>query len=48
VPRRVSPCGRGLSGLTLYRLEDGRIREYWRAYDRHDLYDRQLDGWRPG
>ena len=34
-------------GLTLYRLEDGRIREYWRAYDRHDLYDRQLGGWRP-
>jgi ketosteroid isomerase-like protein len=35
-------------GLTLYRLQDGRIREYWRAYDRHDLYDRQLGGWRPG
>jgi len=34
-------------GLTLYRLESGRIREYWRAYDRHDLYDRQLGGWRP-
>lgn len=34
-------------GLTLYRLEDGLIREYWRAYDRHDLYDRQLGGWRP-
>jgi len=34
-------------GLTLYRLEDGRIREYWRAYDRLDLYDRQLGGWRP-
>jgi len=35
-------------GLTLYRLEAGRIREYWRAYDRLDLYDRQLGGWRPG
>jgi len=35
-------------GLTLYRLEAGKIREYWRAYDRHDLYDRQLGGWRPG
>jgi len=35
-------------GLTLYRLERGRIREYWRAYDRLDLYDRQLGGWRPG
>jgi predicted ester cyclase len=35
-------------GLTLYRLEGGRIREYWRAYDRFDLYDRQLGGWRPG
>jgi predicted ester cyclase len=35
-------------GLTLYRLEGGRIREYWRAYDRLDLYDRQLGGWRPG
>jgi ketosteroid isomerase-like protein len=34
-------------GLTEYRLEGGRIREYWRAYDRHDLYDRQLGGWRP-
>ncbi len=34
-------------GLTEYRLEDGRIREYWRAYDRLDLYDRQLGGWRP-
>jgi predicted ester cyclase len=35
-------------GLTMYRLEGGRIREYWRAYDRLDLYDRQLGGWRPG
>ncbi len=35
-------------GLTLYRLEHGRILEYWRAYDRLDLYDRQLGGWRPG
>jgi ketosteroid isomerase-like protein len=34
-------------GLTEYRLEGGRIREYWRAYDRLDLYDRQLGGWRP-
>jgi len=34
-------------GLTLYRLEHGKICEYWRAYDRHDLYDRQLGGWRP-
>jgi predicted ester cyclase len=35
-------------GITIYRLEAGRIREYWRAYDRLDLYDRQLGGWRPG
>ncbi len=34
-------------GLTLYKLQDGKIREYWRAYDRHDLYDKQLAGWRP-
>ena len=34
-------------GLTEYRLEDGLIREYWRSYDRLDLYDRQLGGWRP-
>ena len=34
-------------GLTEYRLESGKIREYWRAYDRLDLYERQLDGWRP-
>lgn len=34
-------------GLTLYRLEGGLVREYWRAYDRLDLYDRQLGGWRP-
>jgi ketosteroid isomerase-like protein len=34
-------------GITSYRLENGLIREYWRAYDRHDLYDRQLGGWRP-
>ena len=25
----------------------GLIREYWRAYDRHDLYEKQLGGWRP-
>jgi len=43
------PTGRPVRffGLTLYRLEHGRIREYWRAYDRHDLYDLQLGGWRP-
>ena len=35
-------------GLSIYRLEGGRIAEYWRAYDRLDLYDRQLGGWRPG
>ena len=23
------------------------MREYWRAYDRHDLYETQLGGWRP-
>jgi hypothetical protein len=23
------------------------MHEYWRAYDRHDLYERQLGGWRP-
>jgi ketosteroid isomerase-like protein len=34
-------------GITIYRLDGGRIREYWRAYDRLDLYDRQLGGWRP-
>ena len=44
------PTGRPVRffGLALYRLEGGRIREYWRAYDRHDLYERQLGGWRPG
>ena len=31
-------------GITVYRLEGGLIREYWRAYDRLDLYDRQLGG----
>ena len=43
------PTGRRVRffGITLYRLEDGRVREYWRAYDRHDLYDRQLGRWRP-
>ena len=43
------PTGRPCSfcGLTLYRLQDGLIREYWRCYDRHDFYDVQLDGWRP-
>jgi hypothetical protein len=34
--------------MTLYRFDDGLIREYWRCYDRHDLYNRQLVGWRPG
>lgn len=44
-----TPTGRRVRffGITIYRLEDGRVREYWRAYDRHDLYDRQLGGWRP-
>jgi len=43
------PTGRPVRffGLTQYRLEEGKIREYWRAYDRLDLYDRQLAGWRP-
>jgi predicted ester cyclase len=43
------PTGRRVRffGITEYRIEGGRIREYWRAYDRHDLYDRQLAGWRP-
>jgi len=35
-------------GLSVYRLEQGKIAEYWRAYDRLDLYEIQLDGWRPG
>lgn len=49
VAARHRPTGRPVRffGLTLYRIEDGLIREYWRAYDRHDLYDRQLGGWRP-
>jgi predicted SnoaL-like aldol condensation-catalyzing enzyme len=34
-------------GLSEYRIESGLIREYWRAYDRLDLYDTQLGGWRP-
>jgi predicted ester cyclase len=44
------PTGRRVRffGMTLYRLECGLIREYWRSYDRHDLYDVQLGGWRPG
>ncbi len=43
------PTGRPVRffGITEYRIEDGLIREYWRAYDRHDLYERQLGGWRP-
>lgn len=49
VTARHKPTGRAVAffGLTLYRIEDGLVREYWRAYDRHDLYDRQLGGWRP-
>ena len=44
------PTGRPVrfSGMTLYRLEVGLVREYWRVYDRLDLYDNQLGGWRPG
>ena len=43
------PTGRPVQffGLSTYRLERGQIVEYWRAYDRLDLYDRQLGGWRP-
>ena len=43
------PTGRPVEffGLTVYRLDEGRIAEYWRAYDRLDLYDTQLGGWRP-
>jgi len=43
------PTGKSVSfcGMTLYRLENGLIREYWRCYDRLDLYDTQLQGWRP-
>mgnify|MGYP003397777692 CR=1 FL=1 len=43
------PTGRAVRffGITEYRIEDGLIREYWRAYDRHDLYETQLGGWRP-
>ncbi len=43
------PTGRPVRffGLSVYRLEGGQIAEYWRAYDRLDLYERQLGGWRP-
>lgn len=43
------PTGQAVAfcGMTLYRLQDGLIREYWRCYDRLDLYERQLGGWRP-
>jgi len=43
------PTGRRVRffGQTTYRLDDGRIAEYWRSYDRLDLYERQLGGWRP-
>ena len=34
-------------GLTQYRIEHGKICEYWRSYDRYDLYEHQLGGWRP-
>ena len=49
VTARHIPTGRQVRfcGMTLYRWEDGLIREYWRCYDRHDLYDGQLGGWRP-
>jgi predicted ester cyclase len=49
VTARHRPTGRPVRffGITIYRLEDGLIREYWRAYDRLDLYDHQLGGWRP-
>jgi predicted SnoaL-like aldol condensation-catalyzing enzyme len=44
------PTGRPVQffGLSVYRLEQGKITEYWRAYDRLDLYETQLGGWRPG
>jgi len=44
------PSGRPVEffGLSVYRLKQGKIVEYWRAYDRLDLYDTQLGGWRPG
>mgnify|MGYP003484920188 CR=1 FL=1 len=43
------PTGRAVRffGITEYRIDGGLIREYWRAYDRHDLYEKQLGGWRP-
>ena len=43
------PTGKSVEffGLSVYRLEQGRIVEYWRAYDRLDLYEGQLGGWRP-
>jgi predicted ester cyclase len=49
VTARHIPTDRPVSfcGMTLYTLENGLVREYWRCYDRHDLYDRQLAGWRP-
>lgn len=49
VTARHIPTGKPVRfcGMTLYRLEQGLIREYWRCYDRHDLYDIQLGGWRP-
>ena len=45
-----NPTGRPVKffGLSMYRMEDGKIAEYWRAYDRFDLYQNQLGGWRPG
>ena len=44
------PTGRSVQffGLSVYRVEQGKIAEYWRAYDRLDLYETQLGGWRPG
>ncbi len=49
VTARHIPTGRPVRfcGMTLYRWENGLIREYWRCYDRYDLYEAQLKGWRP-
>ena len=43
------PTGKPVAffGMTEYKIENGTIIEYWRAYDRLDLYDKQLGGWRP-
>lgn len=34
-------------GLNIYRFENDKIVEYWRVYDRLDLYEKQLGGWKP-